>query len=328
MPNSDELILGMLVEAGDDFLPGAALCDKLGLSNSAVFKHLEGLRRLGYRIETSSTRGFRLIEVPDRLTSLEVAPYLFTRDIGRTIHFEETTESTNALAMSLANDGAQHGDVVIADQQTSGRGRRGRRWESPAHKNLYCSVILRPDLPKARAGELTLVAAVALADTLRESGVDAQIKWPNDVLANGKKLAGVLCELSSADDETVVVMGLGVNLNAEPADFSDEVRALATSVRVERKQVVSRPLFTAALFSKLEDWLDVHANEGFEAIRRAWKERATTIGQEVLVRTDSKETRGVALDLDETGALLLKTATGTERIVAGDVEHVKAKKST
>ncbi|MFT3836614.1 MAG: biotin--[acetyl-CoA-carboxylase] ligase [Myxococcaceae bacterium] len=326
--SNEELILSFLVESGDDFTSGAALSDKLGLSRTAIWKHVETLRKLGYRIDAIPSRGYRLIEIPDRLTALELSALLATKELGRTLHYEESVESTNSLAFELAQQGAFHGEIVVAEEQTKGRGRRGRGWVSPPGKNLYFSAILRPELPPARAPELTLVAAVALAETIREAGAEAFIKWPNDVQVDGKKVAGILTELS-ADTERVhfVVVGVGVNLNLDAADFPPELRELATSLSEARKQKVPRALFTAALWTRLEEWLDRHAAEGFQPVREAWKKLSSTLGQDVLVRTERNELRGIAEDIDENGALLVKTADGkVEKVLAGDVEQLRSRK--
>lgn len=326
--SNEEMILSFLAEGGDEFVSGAALSDKLGLSRTAVWKHVERLRELGYRIDAQPARGYRLVEVPDRLTALELLPLLATRELGRTVHHYESTESTNRVAFELAQDGAFHGEVVIAEGQTAGKGRRGRSWSSPPGKNLYCSVILRPEIPPARAPELTLVAAVALAETLREAGGDAGIKWPNDVQLGGRKVAGILTELS-ADVERVqfVVVGLGVNLNATADDFPAELAEVATSLKLARGAEVPRALFTAALLTRLEQWLDTWAEEGFAPVRAAWKKLSTILGHEVLVRSEQKELRGIAEDIDDGGALLLRVGDTVERVLAGDVEQVRARKS-
>lgn len=321
-----EMILAFLADGGDEYTSGEVLSDKLGLSRTAVWKYVEALRHKGYRIDAIPARGYRLVEIPDRVSALEVGPLLSTHDLGRTISYFEVLESTNATAYRMASEGAFHGEVVIAEQQTAGKGRRGRTWISPAGQNLYFSAILRPELPPQRAPELTLVAAVALAEILRESGArEAAIKWPNDVLIGGRKVAGILTELS-ADTERVhfVIVGVGVNLNGRAEDFPEELRPLATSLAAEREAPVPRALFTAALLTRLEHWLDVHAEEGFDAIREAWKKLSVTLGQEVLVRTDRNEFRGMAEDIDDSGALLVKRSDGvTERVLAGDVEQLR-----
>ncbi len=325
---NEELILAFLAEGGDEYTSGEALSDKLGLSRTAVWKQIESLRHKGYRIEAVPARGYRLVEVPDRLTALELTPLLSTHELGRTIHFTDELTSTNEEAFRLAHEGAGHGEVVICEHQTRGKGRRGRAWSSPPGLNLYCSVVLRPDLPPQRAPELTLVGAVALAQTLEDSGAKATIKWPNDIQVNGRKIAGILTELS-ADIERIsfAVLGVGVNLNAQPPDFPPEVAETATSLAIARGEKVPRALFAAAFFTRLEQWLELHADEGFGPVREKWKELSSTLGQEVLVKTDRLELRGVAEDIDEAGALLVRTAPDKlERILAGDVEQLRPKR--
>lgn len=325
--SNEEMILSFLAEGGADFISGATLSDKLGLSRTAVWKHVETLRKLGYTIEAQPSRGYRLLEVPDRLTPLEISPLLATRELGRTLHHFDELASTNARAFELAQDGALHGEVVIAEAQTAGKGRRGRSWLSPPGKNLALSIILRPEIPPSRAPELTLVAAVALAETITEAGAAARIKWPNDVQLEGKKVAGILTELS-ADTERVhfVIVGLGVNLNTEETDFPPELRELATSLFLARKHQVPRALFTAALLTRLEAWLDTWQSEGFGPVRDAWKRLSSILGHEVLVRSETSELRGVAEDIDDAGALLLRSADGLHRVLAGDVEQVRQRK--
>ncbi|QRK07018.1 biotin--[acetyl-CoA-carboxylase] ligase [Archangium violaceum] len=320
-----ELILGFLADGRDEYTSGEALSAKLGLSRTAVWKHVQSLRGKGYRIDAVPARGYRLVDVPDRLSPLELTPLLSTHHVGQAIHFHPSLPSTNEAAFRLAADGAEHGEVVITEQQTAGKGRRGRTWVSPTGLNLYFSVILRPELPPQRAPELTLVAAVALAEALRETEAEALIKWPNDVQLGGRKVAGILTELS-AEPERVhfVVLGIGVNLNAGPEDFPPEVAATATSLSQVLGRRVNRALFTAALWGRLEEWLDLHHEVGFDPVRQRWTELSSTLGQEVLVRTDRSELRGVAEDIDVSGALMVRTAEGSlERVLAGDVEQLR-----
>lgn len=327
-PSTEELVLGFLAEGGDDYTSGEMLSGKLGLTRTAVWKSVMSLRDKGYRIEAVPARGYRLVEVPDRVTPLELTPLLNTHDLGRTIHYRDTLPSTNDFAFKLAQEGAFHGEVVIAEEQTQGRGRRGRSWVSPPNANLYFSVVLRPDVPPQRAPELTLVTAVAVAETLREAGADAEIKWPNDLQVSGKKVAGILTELSAEPDAVhFVIVGVGVNLNVRDAELPEDVRRLATSVAEVRKQKVPRALFAAALLTRLEQWLDRHAEEGFGPVREIWKQLSATLGRDVLVRTERREFTGRAVDIDESGALLVRTAEGTERVLAGDVEQLRPKLS-
>jgi len=318
-------VLAFLAEGGDDYTSGEALSGKLGLSRAAVWKYVEGLRARGYRIDAVPARGYRLVEIPDRLSALELFPLLGTRELGQTLHHFEELPSTNQTAFALAGQGAAHGEVVIAEAQTAGRGRRGRSWITLPGKGLSLSVILRPQLPPQRAPELTLVAAVALAEALTDAGAAAGIKWPNDVQLEGRKVAGILTEMSAEPDQVhFVVLGIGVNLNGSAQDFPEELRGQLTSLAAERGSAVPRALFTAALLARLESWLDRHESEGFEVVREAWKARSTTLGAQVMVRAEGRVTEGRAVDIDEGGALLLRLEDGSvTRILAGDVEHLR-----
>ena len=322
---SAEQVLAFLAEAGDDVVSGEAISDKLGLTRAAVWKHVESLRGQGYRIDAVATRGYRLVAVPDRLGALELRPLLNTHDIGQVLHCFQSIGSTSDQAKALAEDGAGHGEVVVAEAQTGGRGRRGRSWVTAPGRNVAFSVVLRPSgLPTARAPELTLVASLAICDALRRAGVDAGIKWPNDVLVGGRKIAGILTELAAEPDQVHwVVVGVGVNVNARAEDFPPELRGLATSVMLERGQPAPRALFLVACLTLLEEWYDRHAEEGFEPIRAAWKERSVTLGREVLVQLDGRELVGQAEDLDATGALLVRSAAGVERVTSGDVSLLR-----
>jgi BirA family transcriptional regulator, biotin operon repressor / biotin---[acetyl-CoA-carboxylase] ligase len=325
----EEFILGLLVDGGTDFVSGEALSGKLGLSRTAVWKVVNALRRHGYRIEAVPSRGYRLVEAPDRLTALEILPLLETHDLGRTLHTFETVDSTNVVAFRLAVEGAEHGELVVAEEQTQGRGRRGRTWSSPRYLNLYCSFVLRPELPPQRAPELTLLAAVAVAESLRAAGVPADIKWPNDLLVGGRKVAGILTELSAEPDRVhFVVLGIGVNLNASRNDFPPELSEVATSALEVTGRPVARAAFTAGLARRLEEWLDLHAAQGFRPVRERWRALSATLGQEVLVTSERREIRGVAVDVDDDGALRIRTADGAEeRVLAGDVEQVRPRLS-
>jgi BirA family biotin operon repressor/biotin-[acetyl-CoA-carboxylase] ligase len=325
-PSSEELILGFLAEAGEEFTSGEALSNKLGLSRAAVWKNVESLRHKGYVIEAVSAKGYRLVEIPDRLTALELLPLLSTHDFGRTLHHEEEVGSTSDVAHRLSLEGAEHGETVIAEHQTAGRGRRGRTWVSPPGKNLYLSIILRPELPPQRAPELTFVAALAVAETLAEANVPARIKWPNDLEVEGKKIAGILTELHAEPDRVhAVIVGIGVNLNLEEKDLPPELRPIATSARIVRGAPVPRALFTAALLARLEHWYDRHAEEGFEPICDRWRELTSTLDRAVRVKTGGREFEGIAQDVDESGALMVAVGDTLERVVAGDVEMVRAK---
>src|ERR1700687_18204 len=297
--SSEELILALLADGSPEFTSGEALSDKLGLSRAAVWKNVESLRRKGYRIEAMPAKGYRLAEIPDRLTSLELMPLLQTQEIGRILHYREAIESTNQLAFQLALEGAVHGEVVIADRQTRGKGRRGRAWISPPNLNLYCSIVLRPELPPQRSPEITLVAAVALAQTLNEIGAAARIKWPNDLQVEGRKVAGILTELSADPDQIhFAILGMGINLNAGRSDFPAELQEPPPSVAEVVVHRVSRAAFAPRLWKHLESWLRTHAEQGFPPVRAVWKKAAATLGRKVRIQEEGKLIEGTAVDID------------------------------
>ncbi len=216
------------------FVSGQALAGRLGLSRSAVWKRIAALREAGYVLDSEPSKGYRLLSSPDRLSGLEVGSLEESTPLAGPIrHFEEVG-STNAEALALAAGGAPEGTLVIAEAQRAGRGRLGRRWESPAGRNLYLSVILRPPTPPSETPPVTLLASVAVAETLKEDyGLEVRIKWPNDVLAEGRKISGILVEMSAeADRVHHLVLGIGVNLNILSEDLPPELREIAASVRV------------------------------------------------------------------------------------------------
>jgi BirA family biotin operon repressor/biotin-[acetyl-CoA-carboxylase] ligase len=321
-----EQVLSFLAEAGGDFVSGEAMSDKLGLSRAAVWKHVDALRGQGYRIDARSAHGYRLVEIPDRLSPLEIRPLLATRELGQTLHCFQKIDSTNSFAKDLAEEGALHGELVIAEEQAAGRGRRQRAWLSVPGRDLTFSIVLRPDLAPASAPLLTALASVALCEEARRAGVDASIKWPNDLVVNDRKLAGILTEMR-AESERVrwVVMGIGLNVNAVPADFPEGIREQVTSIRTEQGHPHSRALFLTGFLAGLEQWLDRHATEGFEPVRNAWRQLSRTLGREVRVSGGEEELVGVAEDIDECGALLVRNGAAITRVLAGDVEHVRAR---
>jgi BirA family biotin operon repressor/biotin-[acetyl-CoA-carboxylase] ligase len=320
----DAIVLGLLLECADDFVPGSVLCDKLDVPRAELLKRIDSLRARGYVIHTRGGLGYRLVEVPDQLGESQIAPLLASGELGRRIHFAAELESTNDEGHRLAEAGALHGEVVIADLQTRGRGRRGRIWVAPAGKSLTMSVILRPAIAPSRAPELTLAAAVAIAEASRELGAhSARIKWPNDVECRGRKLAGLLTELRAEVDRVRhAVLGIGFNVSMQMADFPDELRASATSLLVESGERQARTLVCARLLEHLEEWLSLHETEGFGPVAERWRELSSTLGRRVRIATDGESVEGDAVDLGEDGALLVRAAGGVlVRVVAGDVEH-------
>jgi BirA family biotin operon repressor/biotin-[acetyl-CoA-carboxylase] ligase len=320
----DEEILRLLREHPSAFLSGEEISRRLKVTRTAVWKRMKRLRTLGYEIEASTRSGYRLVRSPDLLTPSEINPLLTTKWIGKTIHYFHTIDSTNSKAYQLALGGAGEGEGVIAESQKKGRGRLGRHWFSPPFLNLYLSVILRPKIPPHQASLITLMAAVATADAIQKySSLLPLIKWPNDILLGDRKVAGLLNEIHSEIDRIhFVILGIGVNLNMDEKMFSREIREVATSLKREMGQTISRKAFLQSLLGELERWYTIFLKEGGATVLEAWRERANIKGKRVKVTSFGETLIGVAVDVDSDGALILKMKDGEQkRIVAGDVEY-------
>ena len=301
-------------------LSGEELARRLGCSRAAVWKQIGALRRLGYRIEARRAHGYALAGAPDRLGPAELAPHLAGR--WRDIRWLAETDSTQRVARELGRAGAPEGTVVIAEAQTAGRGRLGRTWHSPRGVNLYCSIVLRPPLSPAAVPQVALVAGVAAAAALAETpGLAPRLKWPNDVLIEGRKVAGILTEME-AEVERVhhVILGIGVNLNAPRAAFPPELRERATSLFLATGRRVDRAAVTGRLLAALEARYGRFLEGGFEAVRAEWESYSCLTGTDVRVASAEGEMAGRVLGLDTDGALMLARPDGTStRIVAGEV---------
>ncbi len=326
----DDEILQILRKSPNTFFSGEEISHRLKVSRTAVWKRIARLRVMGYAIEASTRLGYRLIQSPDLLIPLEVEPLLKTQWMGKTLHHFQTLDSTNSKAYELAFHGAEEGEVVITESQTKGRGRLERSWYSPPFLNLYLSVILRPKIPPQQASLLTLLAAIATADAIKQvSGLSPLIKWPNDVLLRDRKVAGLLNEIHSEMDRIhFVILGIGVNLNMEEKDFPKEIQATATSLRMEIGRPISRKEFLQSLLSELEAWYTIFIKQGGQIILNAWRERAQIKGREVRVSSFGETLLGRAVDIDSDGALILETENGSQRrVLAGDLEYSEKSKS-
>lgn len=257
------------------------------------------------------------------LSRESILPHLETRWLGRELHCFEVLDSTNSTAREMGAAGAPHGAVVIADAQRRGRGRLGREWVSPARRNLYVSIVLRCDLPPERLAQISLLAGVATCETLRAWAPAAAIKWPNDVLLAGRKVAGILAEMEQAGGQRAVILGIGVNLNSGAGDFPDELRDKATSLRLATGAGADRAEFAGALLGQLERRVDEWRRDGFAPIAAAWRALAPLIGRRIHVAEPSGAVEGEVLALDDDGALRIRRDDGSEhRVIAGDVTVV------
>jgi BirA family biotin operon repressor/biotin-[acetyl-CoA-carboxylase] ligase len=312
---------------GAEGVSGGELARKLGISRAAVWTHIQNLRAIGYDIEAGPHLGYRLVSVPDVLHADDMYSRLGrARIIGREIQVFEETTSTNDVVARLARDGVKEGVVVFAESQSKGRGRLGRRWVSPARKGLWFSVLLRPNIQPQAATQLTIAAATALARAITlQTGIVPEIKWPNDLLIRGKKIAGILTEMSAEVDHLKeVILGIGIDVNLEASEFPAALRKIASSLRIESGQMVDRAGLAVAILRELDrDYERVKRGE-FDVIAEQWQQHCSTIGSQVSIRVGERVIRGRAESLDADGALILRGQHGhLERITGGDVTMEK-----
>ena len=324
----DAQILTRLRRAGD---AGVAVSDLAGLNPSdpiGLAERIGALRRLGYDITSTAHGGFVLRSGPDRLHADDLLSRLpDRRRIGRSIQVFQETSSTNDVVERLARDGVEEGAVVFAESQTQGRGRMGRRWESPPGRGLWFSVLLRPRIPLAAATQLTVMAAVAAARSIGQaSGLEPEIKWPNDLHLRGRKCGGILLELGAESDQIHhVILGMGIDVNLSATEMPPQIRTIATSLSLESDRTIDRPALAARILEELDNaYHDILAGR-FIALADEWERRCTTLGRWVSIRVGPREIHGLAEALDEQGALLLRTEHGRlERIIGGEVSLLAA----
>ncbi len=301
-------------------LSGETLASRLGLSRAAVWKRINRLKALGYTIEGSPRRGYRLLAATDKLLPEEIALGLKARYLKGPVHHFDELASTNDLAKELAAKGAPEGTLVVAEAQSRGRGRLGRQWESPPGAGLYVSLLLRPVLPPTEMPQITLTTAVAVARAVtRVTGVVPGIKWPNDLLLDGKKLGGILTEMETESEQIRhLVVGLGLNVN-NPA-FPPELAAIATSLALATGRSHSRVRLLQAWLEEFEELYGRFLARDFAGILEEWRSLAVTLGQQVIVRQGPLTICGQALEVASDGALLVETASGeVVRVTSGEI---------
>ena len=339
------MILETFYRSSGQFVSAAQLAKSMRASTGKVAAEVAELEKLGYVIELHPHHGYRLLESPNRLMADDLEARLDcveavgrTRVIGSEILVFEETASTNDVCEQLARSSGRDGLAVFAESQVHGRGRRGRVWASPRGKGLWFSVLLRPEMPLSSAPRITVAASVAVARVVREmSGLDARIKWPNDVTVQGKKLAGILVETSARFDESskeqpeaptsgvgvppgqCVILGIGIDVNCQQYDFPPEVAAIATSLRLATGKAQNRPAVAAATLHALDQWYRAALME-FDTVTAEWARLSTTLGKQISVTVGARRIDGCAQALDGDGALLVRKDNGqVERMLGGDL---------
>jgi BirA family biotin operon repressor/biotin-[acetyl-CoA-carboxylase] ligase len=304
---------------GLDYVSGEGLSEELGFSRANVWKYMTKLRDEGYIIEAVPHLGYRLMSSPDKILPYEIDVDLKTRVFGKTaVHCYDDISSTNNEAYRLAEEGAGEGALVLAETQSRGKGRIGRKWVSPKGSGIYMSLILRPDVEIDEIPSITLVVASAIAKVIRkECSLDAMVKWPNDIFVGGKKVCGILTEMKAQTDSVdFLILGIGINVNTSSAKLPPE----ATSLSAQASKTFDRTILLRRFLEELErDYLKFSSN-GFAALRDECRSSSLVLGGRVNVTEHHKRIEGEAVDIDEKGALIVRTAGGElKRVFSGDV---------
>ncbi|WP_026581088.1 biotin--[acetyl-CoA-carboxylase] ligase [Bacillus sp. J33] len=307
----------------EEYLSGQHLADLIGCSRTAVWKHIEELRKEGFELKAVRRKGYRITKTPEKVTADEIRLGLKTETLGRHIHHEESVDSTQKIAHRLAYEGAPEGTIVIAEEQLSGRGRMDRRWHSPKSTGVWMSVILRPNIPPPKAPQLTLISAVAVVQAIEElTGLTPQIKWPNDILMNGKKVTGILTELQADADRIIsIIIGIGINVNQQLDDYPEDIKNIATSLSIEKGEKLSRAELIKILLGKLETLYKLYLDKGFYPIKLLWESYAVSIGKSLTARTITGSIYGKALGITDDGVLMIEDSGGKLHYVySADIE--------
>ena len=318
----DSILRALKVEG---HVSGEQLGRRFNISRTAVWKHVNELRRIGYEIDSSPRTGYSFIKSPDLVIPAEIALGLHTSIIGRRILYREEVTSTQDEAGEAARRGVEEGVVVISERQTRGRGRKGRSWASPPREGVYFSAVLRPNLRPSQIIQIPLIAGVAVCKAIRRvTPLEPRIKWPNDITIGGKKVAGILAEMSCDIDRVDhIVLGIGVNVNTQCSLLPEPTRGIATSLAEKCGEYVSRVRLVQCLLAEFDALYRTFLVSGFATLREEWKALDSTVGSWVKVSDAEEGMKGKALDIDGEGFLLVRKENGdVKRIISGDVSLI------
>jgi BirA family biotin operon repressor/biotin-[acetyl-CoA-carboxylase] ligase len=309
-----------LLKSSDGFISGQRISEKCEVSRTSIWKYINSLKEEGYEIQSVSRNGYKLISCPDLLTFEETKKYLDTKYLGNEIIHFESINSTNNYAKDIAMDKAE-GTVVTAEQQISGKGRLGRNWTSPSRKGIYFSIILKPNLEPNKVAKLTIIGAAAVHLALMEMNVDSKIKWPNDIVIDGKKVCGILTEMSCELNKiNYIVIGIGINANLDEDDFTDDLKDKATSLKMIIGENIERKKLLALVLNHFEKLYDSFKEDlNFLEAVGICRKHSALIGKEIQIIKDGNIKIGKAIDLSDEGELLVQFEDGIENIYSGEV---------
>ncbi len=309
----------------DEYISGQELSNRLGISRSAIWKHMNELKKDGYEIEGKSRKGYRIISSPDKLSENTIKWGLNTAWLGKQIHHKESVDSTQKIAHELALNGAEHGTIVIADEQLQGKGRMNREFISNNSDGLWMSLILRPNILPYEAPQLTLLTATVLAEVIDSYKlIKPNIKWPNDLLIDSKKISGILTEMQAEQDHVLyVIIGIGLNVNQSLSDFPKEVSEKVTSLKTATGKKWNKIELLQKIIRKFETKFDAYLEEGFPDIKTTWEKYGFRMNEKLLIKTTKETWEGKFLGISEDGALLAEHEGEIKKVYSAEIEWFK-----
>lgn len=310
-----------LLRSADGYISGQELCNRFGVSRTAVWKTINQLKEAGYEIEAQQNKGYRLMAAPDLMTEAEIKSLMHTEWVAKEVLYFDTIDSTNTKAQELAEKGYPSGTLVVADKQESGKGRRGRSWVSPSGTGIFMTLMIKPDINPNNASMLTLVAALAVAKAITSvTGEEALIKWPNDIVVNGKKVCGILTEMNAQFDYiNHIVVGIGINVHNE--SFPEEISQMASSLMIEAGgKRFHRAQIIAETMSYFEQYYDTFLKtQDLSALVREYDELLVNRNKSVRVLDPKEPFDGKAMGITPKGELIVDTWESRKLVSSGEV---------
>ncbi|PAV29476.1 biotin--[acetyl-CoA-carboxylase] ligase [Virgibacillus profundi] len=323
MESTRNKLINLLANNRENYISGQGLSEELNISRSAIWKHMKKLEEDGYQIEGISNKGYRIISFPDKLSENTILWGLKTNWLGKKIIHKDSVSSTQVIAHQAAQENAEHGTIIIADEQTSGRGRMNREWHSANGKGIWLSMILRPAISPYLAPQLTLLTATVLADVVNScTTLKPLIKWPNDILINNKKTAGILTEMQAEQDQIqYIVIGFGINVNQKRDELPEDLKRKATSLKIETKNNWPIKELIQEILQTFENTYDDYIAHGFPEIKSKWESYGFKTGKNITIKTLREQYEASFSGIADDGALLVKTKDNTvKKLYSGEID--------
>lgn len=312
MESTRSRLIKLLSKNSESYVSGQSLSEQLGISRNAIWKHMKDLERDGYIMDAKRSKGYRIVSFPDKVSSNTIRWGLETKWLGHHIIHKEETPSTQLIGHEAARENAPDGTIIIAEEQTAGRGRMKKNWFSDK-EGLWTTLLLRPSIPANKASELTLLTAVALRDALHQlTDLPIGIKWPNDLLIGDKKLCGILTEMQGEQDRIdYVLIGIGLNVNQDETSWDTSIRDIATSLKIETGKAWDKKEIVQTLLKYFENTYEMYLKDGFKTIKSRWEKNAFKIGETIKIKTFREEWEGRFIGISDEGALIAESSDGS-----------------